>query len=106
MMSANLFGSFPCRRTSSSIAFCCRLGTRSPSLSAFVTRAQSLRLWRGSLSATKRGRGCTFHSHVRELARSSRVGEVDRSVAARAPAQERGVGATRPFHEHLLDRAD
>ena len=35
-----------------------------------------------------------------------RAGEVHRRVAARAAAQERGIGPARPLDEHLLDAAD
>ena len=50
-----------------------------------------------------RGRGGALDQHVDELARLGVAGEVDGQVAARAAAQQGGVGAAPPFDEHFLD---
>ena len=58
------------------------------------------------LRAAQRSRARRFYSDAYELACAGRAGEVDGRVPARAPSQERRVGATLPLYQHLLDSAD
>ena len=61
---------------------------------------------RASLRPTQGRRRRGLDRDLDELARRGAAREVDRRVAPRPAAQHGGIGARRPFDEHLLDPAD